>query len=609
MATLLNIVEATDKNMAGILESQGGMKRKQNLDSGSGYTAMTKIVSAVPFSAKVSVADGTLSAESSISDNDALITTPLEQNENAKAIGDTRSSTVSVVLDGHVVCGEDSIRDSSSHEQPSHTLHFTGESSSSGPSKRKVSFSESDRRGPAKKRHRDGLVVARNLHTIAPAPKATVLLASPTDVSVLSPLHIFIRQNIEVFSASQVEMSQPAPGRKHPIQLHQIGLRCIHCRHLPPRDRVKRAVCYPSSVGRVYHSVSDMKFDHFSGCKGLPDAVRAQFFDLKAGSREKRAKSSPVKVAGCSTSTAQYYHDTACEMGMVDGPGGVFMSKSVPLCESPKKVIDLDNAPVKAESPASSARDGLSLVTAKTFSQSLQDLALHRQITEVVLAQQVLAPYFLSLMTNRCLETKLPKNIVSPPPGFASSLVLSSPTDEQFLNPLHCFVRRHIEIFSATKDDIAAPSPGRKSRVVLGQVGIRCIHCACLPIKERVKRAVCYPPAISGVYHSVSNMKFDHFGNCRGLPEAARVEFSALRASHGRRNTGAPKASTRGISNSTAQYYYDSAVRMGLVDSTEGIRLNKETTAVSRQERTRDIPDGISALVIAANDPNVQATY
>jgi hypothetical protein len=96
------------------------------------------------------------------------------------------------------------------------------------------------------------------------------LLALPEDATILKPLHAFVRTQIEVFTATPDDIAQPAPGRKNPIRLHQVGLRCMHCRHLPSRDRVKRAICYPSKVARVYHSVSDMKFDHFSACQALP---------------------------------------------------------------------------------------------------------------------------------------------------------------------------------------------------------------------------------------------------------------------------------------------------------------------------------------------------
>ena len=47
------------------------------------------------------------------------------------------------------------------------------------------------------------------------------LLFTAADASVLSPLHIFVRQQIEVFEASENDLKQPAPGRRIPIQLNQ----------------------------------------------------------------------------------------------------------------------------------------------------------------------------------------------------------------------------------------------------------------------------------------------------------------------------------------------------------------------------------------------------
>ena len=92
-----------------------------------------------------------------------------------------------------------------------------------------------------------------------------MLLARPGDEEVLSPLHCFIRRQIEVFEATPEELAQPAPGRKVPIKLRQVGLRCIHCTSTSlvgknsgndsPTKRVKRAVCYPSSVARVSGSL------------------------------------------------------------------------------------------------------------------------------------------------------------------------------------------------------------------------------------------------------------------------------------------------------------------------------------------------------------------
>jgi hypothetical protein len=186
------------------------------------------------------------------------------------------------------------------------------------------------------------------------------------------------------------------------------------------------------------------------------------------------------------------------------------------------------------------------------------------------------------------------------------------PEDPTVLNGLHCFVRRNVEVFVATKEDASAPSPGRRTRVKVGQVGLRCIHCVRLPIKDRVKRAVCYPPNVSGIYHSVSNMKFDHFGKCKGLSPEARIEFTNLKNSSSRRNSPSTngRGRGRGASSSTSQYYEESATRLGLIDTEGGIQFHsKEDNKAPAAAMGGSATDGISALVIAATNPTVRAEF
>jgi hypothetical protein len=194
-------------------------------------------------------------------------------------------------------------------------------------------------------------------------------------------------------------------------------------------------------------------------------------------------------------------------------------------------------------------------------------------------------------------------------PVGKSIVSLAADDDAEVLNPVHCFVRKHVELFSADEDDIAAPCPGRKTRVMLGQVGIRCMHCAKLklPPKDRVKRAVCYPPSIDGIYHSVSNMKFDHFGICPGLPPSAKEELAALRSScSGRRQAGAGnktngnKSSTGFGSTNMAQYYRDAAFAKGLVDTDEGIRFCNPCCQIPSATKVRTSPQQESASSFAS---------
>jgi hypothetical protein len=546
----------------------------------------------------------------------------------------------------------------------------------------------------------------------------TLLAQQDQDSNFLNPLHVFIRNQIEVFTATTTELAQPAPGRKQPIQLNQVGLRCIHCRHLPNQKRVKRATCYPTSVGRVYHSISDMKFDHFSNCKELPKEARKTFESLKtdgkrgSGHSKKDNKKSPkTSRKGHSSSTAQYYQDSASRMGMVDGPGGIIYmmssiggsttgdtsTKVVAVVENKVSSVDVAETTkteasslVKNHAGVSSDKNLISRPPPQQqqqqqkpyqqFQIQQQDLAAAN--STAVAASMLFHPIPVLNNLNNTLTTEenneqlknltatMSSNIMQSllwnaiaagqkaidaanaianqqkknlqqqyhqrQNGIGKIAVpLSAPKDSDVLSPVHCFVRKHVELFTADEHDIAAPSPGRKTRVQFRQVGIRCKHCVKFPFKERVKRAVCYPPSIDGVYHSVSNMKFDHFGICPGLPASAREEFTNIKKSCGRRgggtnNNGGDKSTTRTAASSstttgtmnTAQYYHDSAIAKGLVDTDKGIRFGNDVVnhiaaaavsagtpntnmitarAQALYEHSKKLPTGISALMMAAS--------
>ena len=456
------------------------------------------------------------------------------------------------------------------------------------------------------------------------------LLAMPEDSLALNAFHAFVRMQIEVFAATPADMTQPAPGRKTRIKLHQVGLRCIHCRHLQSRDRVKRAVCYPSSVSRIYHSVSDMKFDHFNHCRGFSQDLRAKFQVLKEDCKRRGEK----KASGLSpSSTAQYYHDAACKLGLVDShdKDGIFMAGQVLDCRQLPTSVIIEVNELKPHTPATKPtiaptdtsyscviQPDHGMVNPKVFSGDLVNAPL--------LAMYHSLQNYNGGMFPRGLELPLPH--ASPPlslmestpalEAYTKSLtpwphdqvcLLAAAEDSSALNPLHCFVRRNVEVFIATEDDVAAPSPGRRTRVKIGQVGIRCIHCARLPTKDRVKRAVCYPPSVGGIYHSVSNMKFDHFVKCKGLSPEARLDFASLKNSSNRRNS--PNGNgNQGVTSSTAKYYEESATRLGLIDTEIGIQFREQCQEATDLESGHgSVTDGISALMIAATNPMVRAEF
>jgi hypothetical protein len=320
-----------------------------------------------------------------------------------------------------------------------------------------------------------------------------------------------------------------------------------------------------------------MKGEHFSKCPCLPSDVKATIQALK---NEEMKKKKPVSLL-----TAQHYKRTACALGLRDtGNGAVFLQK------------DLYHASPK---------------TSKASLQTVHHLPPRSKLLLLRKREQSL-PHSISVEK---FLTSPSSDLPAQRSAHKNCRLLAIKQDRDHLNGIHCWVRQHIEAFAATEQDVLVPSPGRKQRILVGQVGLRCVHCA--ESSVRVKRAVCYPPSISGIYHSVSNMKFDHFKQCPCLPMADRIEFeSLLDAARSKACAG------KGSSNSTAKYYKTAALQICLVDSDVGIRFQElsvqqeatqqflhDTSSPTSAGSLDDSMDGISALVIAATNPDLQAAF
>lgn len=70
--------------------------------------------------------------------------------------------------------------------------------------------------------------------------------------------------------------------------------------------------------------------------------------------------------------------------------------------------------------------------------------------------------------------------------------------DEDFLTEYQCLLRKQLEVFEASENDLRGSTQGRNTPILLGQVGLRCRHCANLPLAARTKGAVYYSQTIDG---------------------------------------------------------------------------------------------------------------
>jgi hypothetical protein len=144
-------------------------------------------------------------------------------------------------------------------------------------------------------------------------------------------------------------------------------------------------------------------------------------------------------------------------------------------------------------------------------------------------------------------------------------MLLAMPTDSDSLSDRQCYVRSEmVEIFAASEKDVSARHSKGAQKLIKGQVGIRCVHCAHLRPRDRAERAVCYPSSISRIYQTVADMQRFHFEQCREIPNEIRKIYKSLKTTRPR-GVGSPQT-----------YWVQSAKLLDLADTEDGIRFNTE---------------------------------
>lgn len=71
----------------------------------------------------------------------------------------------------------------------------------------------------------------------------------------------------------------PRRGRKKPVLLGQVGVRCMACARGP--EKRNGAVYYPTTIASIYNSVMLIQQRHFSECTGVSAELRAEYTRMK----------------------------------------------------------------------------------------------------------------------------------------------------------------------------------------------------------------------------------------------------------------------------------------------------------------------------------------
>jgi hypothetical protein len=149
-----------------------------------------------------------------------------------------------------------------------------------------------------------------------------VVLFRTEDDLKLSGLQSLLRMQIEAFQASEQDVTIHVRGRNKSIQVGQVGIRCLHCAHMPALQRSKGSTYFPTSVWGFYQASQNMCNVHLSkgACRHVPSLTKMQFAQHVD---EKRA-------LPCSRAGRRYWAETAQKLGLVDTEEGVFFVRELP---------------------------------------------------------------------------------------------------------------------------------------------------------------------------------------------------------------------------------------------------------------------------------------
>lgn len=153
-----------------------------------------------------------------------------------------------------------------------------------------------------------------------PTGRATAILAMSCDKDMLSPYQCLVRQQIELFEATQEDVNTNAQGRNRPIVLGQVGIRCRHCSFLALHLRSRGSTYYPSTATGLYQAAQNLASGHLcEHCKSIPSSVRDELCHL----RERKSSAGGGK---------KYWADGVRSLGVVEDDNGLRFSAENSRC-------------------------------------------------------------------------------------------------------------------------------------------------------------------------------------------------------------------------------------------------------------------------------------
>lgn len=410
-----------------------------------------------------------------------------------------------------------------------------------------------------------------------PLPEASMLVLEE-DRLLLTDYFYYLMRQLRLVRFSESDRKTRG-GKREKIQLGYGGLQCVHC-----ATQANARKFFWSNVDRLANSFAEIPA-HVLKCRSCPERTKNALLTLKEQHPDQMTRLPRGSQKVFFRRMWRRLHDQdpaafAPSFAESQPSASVYSSAVRPTFSEHM------NMPV-------SPREGSHLApttTAPTSSGSLNTPGLLSGSSTTSRSEET--TLLLERTTIEAAKALAESAIHSGPSSPTSRVLLAIPEDAQWLSDHDCFVRRQIEVFCATKEDIETARADRKYPVQDGQVGIRCIHCAIAKAGGATGQAVSYPFSVGGIYESVREFHRLHLDECEHLPPSVKTKLQMMRGSSS-------------LSSVLRKYYVLSAKCLGLVDTKEGIRAGGETAPLDSQAAFSFDDSSLAARPISGHEASL----
>lgn len=382
----------------------------------------------------------------------------------------------------------------------------------------------------------DYLVAAeQDMYRLNPELATIEQLVLEEDRMLLTDYFFYLMKQLRVCRFAEADRKTRG-GKRENIAVGYGGLQCIHC-----SEQSNARKFFWSNVDRLANSFAEIPA-HVLKCRHCPNQTKTAIMDLKARHPEQMARLPRGSQKVFFRRMWRRLHDSDPQPER----------RSPEEKESVKKpVVEIPAPPpLPAPQPAEESTSPASHELERTASSPSTDESA----------------MFFERPTDEAAKALAASMTHSDPPSPSSRVLLGIPEDKEWLSDMDCFIRRNLEVFCATAEDVDLALQDRKYPITVGQVGVRCIHCALSGGRTACRgNAVAYPYSISGVYEAVREFERLHLSSCTNIPLATRQKLESFKG----------KASS--LSSVLRKYYVLASKALGMYDTQDGIRSGGES--------------------------------